>query len=196
MELWCPFAVKWLAPTWKQGYAGISNRFGAGAVVHSMEGGLQGALARLESSDTVSWHFSVPYTGGVLQHLPLPAVAWHAGAYANKRWAGIECEGRAGEPLTKAQLQGLEDVLWWMATEEQWPGFLLKKDVGTLHEHNWYMATACPSSRIPWETIIRDLVDDEPSNEALLLDLLKRRECAMLSLDGKYEAVIVRAMQE
>lgn len=153
MAIWYPEAALIPGPAWKQNYFDCSARIGNGAVVHSMEGRWQAALARLDSSEQASWHFSLTYEGALMQHYPLEAVCWHAGGYANRRWFGIECEGRAGEPLTDAQVVALVKLLKWAAKERSWSGFVLKKDTGTLHEHNWYMATACPSGRIPWTMV-------------------------------------------
>lgn len=167
-DLWYPGAVRDPGPLSKQGYWNCRTRLGKGAVIHSMEGRLQGALARLDSSDQASWHFSIPYVGGVLQHLPLPAVAWHAGGYANRRWFGVECEGRVGEPLTPQQFNILVDLLRWAAKVEEWPGFVWEKNTGTLHAHSWYMPTACPSSRIPRDRLIAELAP-APDDERVLL---------------------------
>lgn len=155
MMEWCPFAARLDGPAWKQGYTGISRRVGKGSVVHSMEGRLQAALGRLESSDLASWTFSLGYGGQLFQHYPLSTCCWHAGDYfANTHFWGCETEGRVGEPLTAAQKDTLVRLLLWSAEEEDWPGFVLQKNTGTLHEHNWYAATACPSGRIPWAEII------------------------------------------
>jgi N-acetyl-anhydromuramyl-L-alanine amidase AmpD len=156
-DLWYPQAARIDGPAWKRGYTDTGiYRIGKGAVVHSAEGQWIGMLARLDSTDQASWHFSLLYDG-LIQHYPLQFAAWHAGGYANRRWFGVECEGRAGEVLTEKQVARLCDLLKWASQAEAWPGFILQKDTGQLHEHRWYMATACPSNRIPWTRILEEL---------------------------------------
>jgi len=154
MSEWCPFAVAIPGPINKQAYD-ITTRISKGAIVHSAEGEWAGMLGRLESTAQVSWHFSVLQSGVIVQAYPLSAVCWHGGSpYPNERWVGIECEGRVGEVVSGAQLEALVGLLAWIYEQEHWPGFILKKDTGTLHEHNWYFPTACPSGRIPWTEVI------------------------------------------
>ena len=181
-----PQAVWWPGPDDKQGYGDLRTRTLKGAVVHSMEGLWQSAVAKLDSTDATSWHFSITYDGIVLQHLPLSAVAWHAGFYANCRWAGIECEGRAGEPLTRQQVKALVALLIWMYREEGWPRFKLEHDTGTLHEHCWYCATACPSKRIQWSEVIKMATDVQ--TQLALLDACQK--LAALALEGKWQELV------
>jgi hypothetical protein len=155
MDEFYPKAVIWPGPENKQGYGSLRTRIAKGLVAHSAEGYLPGALGRLESTDQASWHGTIDVTGVVYQHYPLSACCWDAGSeYPNIRWAGWEFIGRAGEPLTQQQVASGIDLFIWQAEQEEWPDVLLQKDTGTLHEHNWYFPTACPSGRIPWDRII------------------------------------------
>lgn len=159
MSQWHPRAIIYPGPARKQGGYGIPNiRISKGVVGHSAEGPLTALISVLDNlGRQASWHFSVPYNGEFIQHYPLSAMTWGAGGYANKRWANVEFEGRAGEPLTPAQVDAFIDIISWMDSVEDWGRFVLAKDTGTLHEHRWYMPTACPSNRIPWQEIIRRL---------------------------------------
>jgi len=155
MEEFYPKAVYLPGPQNKQGYGPTRVRTGKGSLCHSAEGELPGILARLDSTAEVSWQFTVLYSGVVLQHYPLSACCWHGGSwYVNTRWGGTEFEGRAGEMITPQQFVEALLLLTWQAEQEEWPAVALLKDIGTLHEHNWYYPTACPSGRIPWDRII------------------------------------------
>lgn len=148
---WYPAAVVKLGPDWKTGSGAGWTRDGQGAVVHSAEGYAEGILSVLMGKAFVSWHFSVLKDGTVWQHYPLDRWTWHAGGVANARYVGIECEGVAGEPLERDQLFALVQLLHWIANKDGWTGY---QRGTTLFEHNEFMATACPSGRIPWDTII------------------------------------------
>ncbi len=190
MEGWFPGAVIIPGPAWKQGYGEIRRRTRKGLLGHSAEGELPGLLARLGSNAEVSWTGTFPAVGGVIQHYPLSAVCWHGGSpYPNTRWAGWEFEGRAGEPITPAQLAAAVAVFGWQAEQEEWPEVRLAKDTGTLHEHNWYYPTACPSGRIPWEEIISRMAIDEQARKdiALLKMGAEAQRIAGLVLQGKWQ---------
>jgi len=146
--------------TWRPGppeKVNLQPRLGKGAVLHSMEGSLGAALGELDRpSRRASWHFSNPKQGPLLEHYDIGAVTWHAGYEANCKYVGIEHEGVAGEPLTESQIANDVALLRWLAQQEGWVGF--KRHV-TLFEHSEFMATACPSNRIPWERIVAELED-------------------------------------
>ena len=150
-DTWYPPAHAAPGPEWKTGGGGeILRPSSHGAVVHSAEGSLEGALAVLHGDREASWHFTVAKGGRVYQHYPLDAWTWHAGPL-NADHAGIECEGVAGEALTDPQLAALVGLLQWIAHQESWPGYVRGQ---TLREHNEVMATACPSGRIVWDIVI------------------------------------------
>lgn len=165
--------MRYPAAIWRPGPAQKQNsvpRNGKGAVLHSMEGSLASALAELDRpSRQASWHFSNG-KNGLLQHYEIEAATWHAGPSANPYYIGIEHEGKAGEPLTELQIAQDIGLLRWLAQVEGWPGFTRHV---TLFEHNEFMQTSCPSSRIPWARIIAALEDD--MSEAEKLELAVRR---------------------
>ena len=155
-DLWCPWAVRHLGPAAKR--EGV--RSGKGGVLHSAEGPLTASfriLAKLDGAPAEwqkSWHFTVAKDGAVYQHYPLDAVCWHAGPKANPFYAGIEHEGVAGESLTPEQLAAAVRLVGWIAAVEGWPGLPLEWRHRLLFEHNEFMATACPSGRIPWPDLL------------------------------------------
>lgn len=122
-----------------------------GIVNHSAEGyfgtGNPSSVMRARGN---SWHFTVLKNGKVWQHYPLEGMCWHAGSKANYRYIGIEHEGKAGEALTSAQLAATIKLNAAIARVRGWTS--VKYGV-TGFEHNDFMATACPSGRIPWSTI-------------------------------------------
>ena len=63
MSNFYPQAVQMPGPWQKQAYGDLRTRTLKGAVVHSMEGLWQSAVARLMSTALVSWHFSILYDG-------------------------------------------------------------------------------------------------------------------------------------
>ena len=148
------WAVQRPGPPEKVGYGNVTTRQGTGAVVHSAEGSLASALAVLESERQVSWHFTVSKNGLVYQHYDASLVCWHAGPKANPYYVGIECEGLAGEELTSPQADALCELLRWLHEANNWPP--AQRDV-TLFEHNHFMATSCPSGRIPWDYVLEAL---------------------------------------
>ena len=180
---WYPGAVVLLGPASKTGYPSVSVRDGRGAVLHSMEGGLEAALGVLQGSTQSSWHFSNPKVGPLLQHSAISRITWHGGSLgANRRYVGIEHEGVAGEPLTASQIENDVALLGWLAENDvqPWPG-LIRLD--TLWEHRELtrygsQATACPSGRIPWQEVI-DVIDTEA-----------RRQIAVVNLADRWAAMI------
>ncbi|MCJ7676830.1 MAG: N-acetylmuramoyl-L-alanine amidase, partial [Anaerolineales bacterium] len=156
MNEWYPKAFRLDGPPAKHGYNGIYIRQHKGAIYHSMEGRWQDAYSRLMSSDKVSWHLSLTYGGVWLQHYALNDVLWHGGCTFAGMLAAIECEGRAGESLTRQQVNELAEFTAWLAEQEDWPEI---KFPDPLWEHQMMVAygaapTACPSGRIPWEEVI------------------------------------------
>lgn len=150
-----PSAIWRPGPIEKTGYPGVAVRQGKGAVLHSMEGPLAAGLGELDRLDRrASWHFSNPKSGTLLQHFETEAVTWHAGYEANCRYIGIEHEGVVGQVLTESQIANDVALLRWLAQQEGWSSFVRK---GTLWEHREFMATSCPSNRIPWDRIIAEL---------------------------------------
>lgn len=151
-------------PTDKHGYKKDDTCLGLGIVAHSMEGSLAAAFGELDRLDRqASWHFSVAKNGDVYQHIDTENISYASGSYeANRRFWSIEHEGRAGEPLEPPQRVATTGLMGWL---------LGLKDLApvrrqTLHEHNEMTAfgaaaTACPSNRIPWNTIIPAIEEDQ-----------------------------------
>jgi N-acetyl-anhydromuramyl-L-alanine amidase AmpD len=136
-----------------------------------MEGSLSAALGELDKLDRrASWHFSNPKSGPLLQHYETELPTWHAGYEANCAYIGIEHEGVTGQPLTEVQIANDVALLRWLAQQEGWPGFVRKV---SLWEHNEFMATACPSGRIPWARIIEELEDTMSEAEKAELYVLR-----------------------
>jgi hypothetical protein len=179
---WYPKATRFDGPPAKHGYNGIYIRQHKGAIYHSMEGRWQDALSRLMSSDKVSWHLSLTYEGLWFQHYALSDVLWHGGCTFAGMLAAIECEGRVGEPLTRAQVRELAEFTAWQAENEDWPS--IERHV-TLFEHREMAAygaapTACPSGRIPWEEVIK----------MATIDTEARRQIAVVNLADRWAAMI------
>jgi hypothetical protein len=91
--------------------------------------------------------------------------------------------------LTPQQVKALVYLLIWMANEEGWPGFKLEHDTGTLHQHRWYCATACPSDRINFTEVIRMATDVQ--GQIAIINLADRW-MAMIKL-GQLQQVINEA---
>ena len=97
-----------------------------------------------------SWHITIFNDGRKQQHFPLEGICWHAGTKANYRYIGIEHEGLAGEALTPAQKAATIQVQSEIARFRGWVAVIRNQ---TGFEHNQFMATSCPSGRIPWAEI-------------------------------------------
>ena len=157
-------------PTDKHGYGDFDTHSQEGVVIHSAEGSLAGALSVLDGSRQASWHFFVTKIGQVYQHVDTDQIAWTNGSYdANKLWWGIECEGRAGEPLTELQHQALVRLVRWLWITHQ-VGAPVREE--TLWEHREMTrfgspSTSCPSGRIPWAALINELEDDMATPEEM-----------------------------
>lgn len=160
-DLWYPAALQEHGPWGKRNNPGGGGRGGDGVVIHSAEGSLESTLATLRGPKEASWHFTVAKAGTVFQHYELHDQCWHAGPRANPYYVGIECEGRAGEGLTELQLAALAALVRWIADQDGWP--LFERGV-SLFEHNEFMATSCPSGRIPWDLLI-PMIEAAPSGD-------------------------------
>lgn len=184
MTLWAPFAQRVHGPPVKVGYPESASGPKRGDVKHSAEGGWDGIHAVLaDLSRQASWQFSVGYDC-IEQHYPYIAHCWHAGdtdddggVAANIDLVGIEHLGVAGTPLTDYQVAATVQISEWCAEQEGITGFARYPEqagVWTLAEHNEVsnVATACPSGRIPWNTILKALGGDDmtPEEKQMLLD--------------------------
>ena len=127
-----------------------------GIVLHSMEGGADAAMHMLDGNPAVSWHYSVLKGGTILQHYADSVSCWHAGSKAqNLRLIGIEHEGKAGDPLTPAQLASSVALVRELCRVHGLPMSRVNGNK-TLWEHNEVpgAATTCPNGRIPWEAYV------------------------------------------
>lgn len=194
-----PDAVYTPGPEWKQGYdffVGYANQNGGmGVVIHSAEGNMAGLGGVLHGPRQASWHLTFPKFGVPIQHYSLNAITWHCGRYGddggqvagNGCLLGIECEGKAGEPLTKNQVARLTAFLEWYwkakglgepsrpLTEQTFPTRSIPLILDDeLWEHNQISATDCPSDRIPWRVLIEGMaVAEQPSEFERYVKLLQ-----------------------
>ncbi len=150
---WCPFAKVVIGGPgkWNQGALHAT-----GAVLHSAEGYLGHILAEVQGPVQLSWHFTVGYDGALFEHYPIETKCWHAHAAGNEHYLGIEHEGVAGEPETDAQVATDIRLLAWLGQTLGWPGFERGVQLWEHHEVPGN-ATACPSDRIRWGSILDGL---------------------------------------
>lgn len=133
-----------------------------GIFLHSAEG-YKSTLLNLAVNGPLSWHLSNCMDGELHQHYPLTVQTWHASA-ANPRYIGMEEEGvhTVETSLNQAQIDNSVRVIKELS---EWRGWTPARPTGptdithTLWEHNEVTriggsATACPSGRIPWDTIL------------------------------------------
>ena len=162
---------------------------GVGMAWHSMEGSYAGSLSVLDSARGGSWKFSVTQDGRLVQHCPVQCSCWASGnSLANTALWATESEGRAGQPLSEAQVQ---TCLRLIRTWERYTGRKATREGGwgsgrTMHEHREVATlvtpnagpTACPSGRYAplWAALEEDDMADKVSelNAAVMkrLDLI------------------------
>lgn len=158
---------------------------GRGLVLHSAEGSIIGAEARLRSPErdtsgrytryaAASWQFFLRAEGSLVQYYPVTASTWSSGnAAANTSLWAVEAEGVAGEPLTGGQVATLLRLV------DEWEAHTGRRATRdepnrTIWEHRevWDWATpnagptACPSGR--YEPFYRSLSGRRP------IDTLRR----------------------
>lgn len=192
-ETWLSFATRIPGPPSKYGYSARRTRtLGevVGEVKHSMEGSYLSARRRMEDpGQTASWHFSILKSGEVAQHYPLEYITWHGGMTANFFHVGIEHEGVAGEPLTEAQYQGTLAISHALRTMCPTIGRQPPDRRINLREHNEFMATACPSGRIPWDRLIGDLTLT-PKTEEEPMDVSREEFLAFVTAVNEFNQKI------
>lgn len=169
----------------KRTYDGTN--LGKGIFLHSAEG-YRDTLLDLAVNGPLSWHCSNMLNGDFYQHYPLTARCWHATA-ANFDWLGMENEGvgdkslnpvpdpTLSEPQIQNAVRAIKDISVWRGWIPSRPISPIDKNY-TLWEHNEVTrlggtATACPSGRIPWQTILTRLetmpTDQDEINALLAL---------------------------
>ena len=161
----------------------LAAKTSGGEFHHSMVGSLQAAKYRfLNAGAQVSAHFLFPRVGIPTQMVDSSDAAWHAagtfrdnplpggpaiGTLANLYFHGFEFEGGAvdnlSEPLTPNQIAwGIKVTHWLRETHNTRRTYVLRE---TLWEHNWVTPTSCPSGRIPWDSLVAALEEDEMTPE-------------------------------
>jgi hypothetical protein len=78
-------------------------------------------------------------------------------------------------------------VLKWVREQEQWSAVARGE---TLFEHNEFMATACPSGRIPWDALIEAVMDVSGPQE---IDLYRGLVAAAVNIREGWPLADLRA---
>ena len=147
----------------------------AGVVPHSAEG-YAPLLMQLvhDEARRASWMASNLKNGRFIQHYSVYAQTWTSGAgYPNNNFVAWENEGVEGEPLTPQQTTNIVRVIRELSALGRWKPRRPadgKDKTATLYEHRecvrWGAeATACPSGRIPWDEIMRQLGEEDDMTE-------------------------------
>ena len=183
-ELWFPGAVRLPGPARKTSGESWPK---LGVVMHSMEGWWAGSLAVLrnvrrkaDGSFPGSWHFSnlrEPDRNGIslYEHYPIDMIVWHA-RHSNRRYVGVEHEGKVGQALTELQISNDVGLVRWLKEVCEWGDLSRARPEGNMVEHQEVgiehgYATACPSRRIPW---IKIMVRAEKEDDVELLKQLEQ----------------------
>lgn len=158
-----------------------------GFVAHSAEGYqdylLGNIIQRPASGGRKSWTFTNLFNGRLIQHYPIYSQVWTSGAgYPNNNMPSAECEGQYFEPLTDAQVNNLVFIIREIAAAASRTDIRRLRDGESiaprlaflLTEHRectrWGAdATACPSGRIPWETILERLTETESEGDEMYI---------------------------
>lgn len=149
-----------------------------GIFLHSAEG-YKDNLLDLAVNGPLSWHLSNCIDGELHQHYPLTVQTWHASA-ANPRYIGMEDEGvgdiKLGRPDPTLYPLQIDNAVRVIKELSEWRRWTPKRPVSatdtthTLWEHTEVpriggSGTACPSGRIPWDTILARLAVPPPAPE-------------------------------
>lgn len=172
MEDWAPFAIRRDGPANKIGYPtrlrplALRTRFTDKLfmVNHSSEGSEASFFQVLDNQANPrrSATFFNPKVGRMYQCYPARAATWAQGnKRANLDGVSIEHEGVGeGDPLTFSQIEN-DVLLWpWLRNLFGWPELIFRT---TLREHWEFVPTACPSHRIPYDTILPEIARREGS---------------------------------
>ncbi|MCH7554180.1 MAG: N-acetylmuramoyl-L-alanine amidase [Chloroflexi bacterium] len=199
-ELWFPGAERLPGPARKTSGTSWPKQ---GVVMHSAEGwwaGLRSVLfnvrRRADGSFPGSWHFSNLTDGSsgasLYQHYPIDMIVWHA-RHSNRRYVGVEHEGKVGQALTELQISNDVGLVRWLKEVCEWGDLSRARPEGNMVEHQEVgiehgYATACPSRRIPW---IKIMVRAEKEDDVELLKQLEKNAnwgAVMRALDAKLSA--------
>lgn len=180
---WIDWALDDYGPDWKVN--GGRNGL-VGLAAHSAEGYERAMNDVLKGTRRASWQLSNMKDGRLKQHYSLLQQTWTSGAgWPNNNLIGMESEGVAGEPLTPQQVSNivrfLKDfaVFSGRANLVRNPQTWGNRDL-FLMEHKESIrfggaATACPSNRYPWATIINsyyNMQSDPPIEELMTMNPL------------------------
>jgi hypothetical protein len=154
-----PKAIWRPGPQNKVGYPDTGRTYAAKQYLigHSSEGSLESNLGELDNPDNEhSWTLTNDKTAHpLLQHYDILAITWNANnKVANISSVSIEHEGFAGEALTEHQIRKDIELFLWLQAEFGWGP---ARRATWLREHSEFSPTACPSGRMPWERIIREV---------------------------------------
>lgn len=157
-----------------------SRNGGKGVIPHSAEGSWD-SLKHLhdfhwsratdpDPRNRASWGATNLKDGRLVQHYSVWEQTWTSGSdYPNNNFFAFENEGGAGEPLTDAQTANTVRICRELGSAQGWT---LRRPVdaqdktATAYEHNecrrfGSAPTACPSGRVPWGEIMRQLEEDD-----------------------------------
>ena len=145
----CPFALSLPGPSSKLGYGSrpkyIENK--AGVTIHTAEYDTDNDAPTLHNAlfqvgREASWNYTVTREGFLFEHYPPTAVAWHCGSMlGNESTVGIECEGRAPDPIDGPQFNILWQLVLWLREYFGWADQWVR---GTnIWEHKDWSATLC-----------------------------------------------------
>ena len=180
-------------------YGGWTNR------LFAKDRGPDGRYTAYAAASIHGWN---AYDGTFIQHYPITASCWGSGSFTpNTRAIAIENEGGAPgnefEPLTGPQkltiVRILEDLAEWRGVGvDYWKRPTSAQDAtATLYEHRecvrfGSLPTACPSNRIPWDSILELLQEDDVEMniadlEADMLQEELRREVIRTLMRSDYQ---------
>lgn len=137
-------------------------------VFHSAVGSLQGVVDVVlgPPSNQRSVTGVIGYNGRFIQFYSVKASPWANGNHEyNRRFLGFEFEGgvdtpsTVSEPLTPEQISTAVWILSDLAEYKRVPLSYWQRP-WSLKEHKELIATACPSGRILWDEILRQLQEE------------------------------------
>lgn len=141
-----------------------------GYIPHSAVGSTLATIDIVMSSAKKSVAGVISYDGSVIQFYPITRSCWASGSQkANTHFVAFENEGgflnNVSELLTPEQVEAniriIKDIGAWKSINWRRPVNVADVEA-SLYEHNectrfGSAPTACPSGRIPWDTILRQV---------------------------------------
>lgn len=161
---WFDYAIREPGPLWKTNNLSANPPYPGPNpcteyMAHSAVGYLPGYRSRVSGSDRAAAHGIILFDGRMVQSYPVTAKVWHSASALNNTAVGMETEGGfqpVDQPLTPEQVEGHVRALRDLADFFGRPHSYWQRP-STLKEHRDVYATACPSGRIPWVDIVREL---------------------------------------